>query len=274
MQEKQIENFLNKNMFEKYNHLAIFSLFPFLTPNTEIINDSMINARFRPSVERWSGFVEYATNNHYAYISINLPDEAKNITTIEIRHNESHPFEAFPFIFLMHHLLLMPPFAKKANDNTIVIDNIYKIYINSIYSIDDITVPIETFRHVISKILATVPNTSINNKIKYHIWQVYQNIISNKRIYYNDDIYRYYNYKNKSNIQSLMEDIANNNVTIKLKANKVEINYNETIIYATKIILETPKVKKSFDVKQTIILNDYTKIEPSPSKKSAKTLTL
>jgi hypothetical protein len=120
-----------------------------------------------------------------------------------------------------------------------------------------------------------IPNDPKNNKAKYHVWQVYQNILKGNRIFENNDIYKYYNnYKYNNKIKDLVEDIINNNVSARIKVTNVKIEQDLTVLYATNIIIESPKTKKIIEVKNGFFINDYVKVEPSPSKKSTKTINV
>ena len=267
------EHFLQKNLFDKQLHNLFYVLTPFLTPNVEI-NNNYITPFFRPSINEWAKYTYKPTDSHYAFININVYNDYKP-TTVEIRHNEAHPFEAYAFMLLFHTMLhtdqQFEAKHKYENFESKIIMNNKTIDISDTYY----SIPLDIFKDVVQKYAQFLPRT-----YQQYIYRVMQNILLQKRIFENDEpekIYKQYSkrFEKSKYINDVLEDYFNDNIKMQINASKININeYGNVIIYANRITLTSPKYRKVINVTNTIWINRNVAIKPTTVKKATKKITL
>ena len=265
-------DFLKNNVFSKNNHIVMLALTPFMTPYTEVWADNKIRVEFRDSLERWASFTSAPTDDHYAYISINHAGVDKP-TTIELRHNEAHPYEAYAFIVLFHHLItrdvkfsvrvrgdVMDEATVKVDDYTFTVDHWNYLII-----------PLDAFRHVVNKIAKTIADRAL----KKHVFDVYQNIVKGNRIFENDDVARFYPSKTYENVSKrvndLIEDAYSNNVSVYVDVNEIKIDERDNVfLYARKVEVRTPKRVLRLKLNKEVAVGAKVFLAPSTSDKAGK----
>ena len=264
-------NFLDRKVFDRSNHIVMLALTPFLTPNTEA-HDNEIGVYFRESLSRWALFTSWPTTDHYAYININEADSLKPIT-IELRHNEAHPYEAYAFIILFHYLLSEPVTFSVNVDGDVHGHAVIKIDDREfeIYDWNRIVVPVNTFWYVVNKIAEAISD----RRLRKHVYDVYQNILQNKRIFYNDDVAKLYPSKTYENtarrINDLIEDAYANNLAVYADINKIEIDeYDNVILYAKMVEIRAKKRVLRTKISRQMRVRANVFIAPSPSDKAGK----
>ena len=267
--------FLENNVFGRRNHIVMLALTPFLTPYAYVANNE-IHVRFRDSLYRWAYFVSRPTADHYAFININYADINKP-TTIELRHNEAHPFEAYAFIILFHHLTTRDvKFSVRVmgdvmDDATIKVDG----YTFTIYRWNHLTIPLDTFRHVVNKIAKAIDD----RKLKKHVYDVYQNVVQEKRIFENGDVAEFYPSKTyetvSKKINGIIEDAYNNNISIYADVNEVKISDLEgVVLYAKKVEIRAGTQTLRLKVDKKVRLGAGVYLAPSASDKSGKMIKI
>ena len=269
-------DFLKNNLFSKNKHIVMLALAPFMTPYTDVSSDNNIYVEFRESLERWAYFTSRPTDDHYAFVSINYADVNKPLT-IELRHNEAHPYEAYAFIILFHHLITRDvKFAVKVtgdvtDDATVKVDG----HTFRIEEWNYLVIPIDTFRHVVNKIAKVIDD----RKLKKHVYDVYQNIIKGNRIFENDDVARFYKSKTYENvarkIKDLIEDAYSNNVSVYADVNEISIvEPGYVYLYARNVEIRTKARVFKLKINKHIKVGTGVYLAPSASGKAGKMIKI